>query len=273
MNIINKIIDELRYRIPSEILNIAFKDNNNNWRQHQPISLNEQILTKVIRPRVIVDSNIIGGQEVLINLDGLYPEYQDVQNIVYIIPMEKTQYRQIMSALSISFLPYASALGSSGTGMATFGNMNTNELTNVGMRINNAMSSVPVISTSTVELIGDNTIVIRNPNRMTGFYQLRCILANEANLNNINHRSIHPFAKACEFAVKSYIYNKMIIPMDTTYLLGGQDLGAVKTYIESLSDSEENYQTYLKEVLQAVLFMNDQESYTRFIRCQISPGI
>ena len=78
MNIINKIIDELRYRIPSEILNIAFRDSNNNWRQHQPISLNEQILTKVIRPRVIVDSNIIGGQEVLINLDGLYPEYQDV---------------------------------------------------------------------------------------------------------------------------------------------------------------------------------------------------
>ena len=65
----------------------------------------------------------------------------------------------------------------------------------------------------------------------------------------------------------------MIIKIDQAYLTGGQELGAFKNYVENLSDAEENYQTYLKEVMQKVFFMNDSSNYNRFIALQMNPSI
>jgi hypothetical protein len=269
MSILTKALDEIKYRIPIQVLMEAFKPNHTTWRPTAPVSMDSEILNKVIKPRVVVDTNIVGGQTALISLDGLTPEYIDRYSMLYHIPPERLNNRAIMSVLSVGLAPY----GVGNNGFPSVASNCSSDLVGVGARVGNSFSSVPMMSNATAELVERSTVVVRDSAHPNYYYVLRCVVANEANMENINPRSWHVFAKLCELAVKSYIYNTMLIKMDQAFLSGGQELGAFKNYVEGLSDSEEMYQTQLREVWQAVNFMNSASDYSRFIRLQVSPGI
>src|SRR5574343_1842064 len=272
MNPISKAMDEAKFTIPLEVLKEAFKDDRPTWRR-APISLDEMILSKVIRPRVLVDCNLVGGQMVLVPLEGLTPDFVDNFNLVYHIPKDRTNNRSIISVASVSYMPYASAYNSAGLGYGAVSPLSMNEVANAAQRVADSVSGVPPISNANAELIGENTVLIKDQFRVTSAYILRCLLANEEQLNNISPRSYPNFAKLCGLAIKSFIYRTLLIRIDQAYLQGGQELGAMKSYVESLSDSEEMYQTYLNEIWRPTAFMNDQQSYTRYIKLQINPGV
>lgn len=272
MSIFAKVVDEVKMTIPPQILQVAFRDNVSNWRK-APVSLDDMIMNKVIKPRVLVDANLVGGQISMINLANMVPKYSDNASIVYELPPEATQNREIISVLSVNLLPYVASgpnTNSSG-GISNVGQVN--DISSVSMRVMDSHSNMPVVSTAHADLIGYNTVLIRNTARAAGMYQLRCILSNSENLNNINPRSWLSFTELCVLAVKSYIYNNLIISIDSAYLTGGQELGAVKNYVEGLSDSESMYRTYLNEVWAATAFCNDTDSFHRLIRAQFSPGL
>lgn len=274
MNIIRIAVDDIKRKIPSEVLKVVFQDKTSGWRNaNAPISIDEEIISKVIKSRVIVDTNLLGGQTIVVSLEGLNPRFVDTFTVVYEIPAERVMFRSIMSVLSISYLPYAASFNSMGAGMGIVNPSSMNDVSGAAQRVGDSMSSIPNISNANVELIGHNTVLIREQVRITNAYQLRCVVANEENLANINPRSFLNFARLCELAVKSHIYNKMIIAMDMAYLSGGQELGAFKTYVENLSDSEEMYGTYLREVWAATAFMNSTQDYSRFIRTQMNPAL
>lgn len=273
MNIINKCLSELSYRIPPQLLQQAFKEDVVNWRQ-APISLNEKISNKVIRPRVLVDTNLVGGQVVVIPLAGITPRYVDNYMIVYEVPEELCNYRTIMSVLSIGYLPYSGSFNGMSQGMGIVNTNSMSDLMSAAQRVGDSHANIPSISNASVELIGQNTVMIRDQLRMTNAYQLRCVIGNEENLNNIQPRSIPTIARLVELAVKSYIYNTMIIKVDQAYLTGGQELGAMKNIIEGYSDAEQMYQDYLKEVVASVMFMNNSvTAYERLIKLQVSPSL
>jgi hypothetical protein len=93
-------------------------------------------------------------------------------------------------------------------------------------------------------------------------------------MQNINPRSWHAFAAMCALAVKSHIYNTLIIKLDRAYLTGGQELGAVKSWIEDkCGDAEEQYQTFLREKWMKIAKMNNTQAYQRQLRTMINPGI
>jgi len=270
MSILTKALDNIKFTIPIEVLNIAFRDTLQNWRQ-APVSLDDLIMTKIIKPRVLVDTNLVGGVTVLVSLEGVQPRFVDNYAVLYEVPAEKIMYREIISVLSVSYLPVSGTYGTLGNSIGNV--LTTNDVSSAAQRVSNSFANIPVTSTATVDLVGYNTILIRDQQRVTSNYQLRCVLANEENLNNINPRSYLAFAKLCELAVKAYIYNTLIISIDKAYLVGGQELGAIKNYVDNLSDSNEMYNTYLREVWQATAFMNQTQAYSRFIKVQISPGI
>ena len=272
MMILTKALDELKYTIPMEILREAFKDDLQNWRQ-APVSLDERILTKVIRPRVLVDANLVGGITTIVPLDGLTPTYVDMYTLIYNIPADRISYRDIIAVLAVGYLPYGLAYNGLDNGIGSTNPSSMNDVSSGARRVGDAMSTIPLVSNALVELIGYNTILIRDQQRVTATYQLRCILGNDENLNNINPRSYHNFCKLCELAVKAYIYNTLLIKIDTAYLTGGQELGSFKSYVESLSDANENYRTYLTEVWRSTASCNDTVRYDRLIKMQISPGI
>lgn len=272
MNPFTKVVDEIVFTIPAEILKEAFIKPDQNWRL-PPISIGEAILNKVIRPRVLVDMDLVGGQTVMVPLNTLQPEFVDNYSVVYRIPKSMTQNRSITSVLSVGYMPYANAYNSSGVGYGNVTPGSMGEVVNAGQRVMDSFSGVPPVSNANANIIAENTVLIRDQFRVTSAYILRCLVGNEENLNNISPRSYLALSELCQFAVKSFIYNTLIIKIDKAFLEGGQELGSFKTYIDSLADSETNYKTYLKENWQAVAFVNDHYAYNRLIKNMVSPGV
>lgn len=272
MDAIKKALDEIKFRIPPQILDLAFSYKGYGFRA-PPTSIDESMMNLVIRPRVLVDADLVGGMMVVIPLDGIEAEYIDNYSLVYKIPDERVLNRTLLSVLSIGYMPYSNGFNSMGSSYGNIAPTSISDVNSVNQRLADSYASVPPISNATVDIIGHNTVVIRDQFRVSAAYQLRALVSNEANLNNINPRSYHAFAKLCEFAIKSYIYKEMIIQIDRGFLQGGQELGIVKTYIEGLADSEENYQTYLQQKWRKVAMLNDVQSHTRFLKLQMNPAI
>lgn len=272
MSAITKMLDHIKMTIPFEVLRVAFRDDQHNWRQ-APTGLDNLIMEKVIKPRVLIDADLVGGSITIISVGGLTPKYVDDFSFIYEIPLDRTSNREIVSILSVGYLPYAGAFGYGTMNQPAMTSGSMNDVTSGGQRLMDSFSSIPVVSTATCDLIGYNTVIIRDSQRLSANYTLRCVIANDVSLVNINPRSWINFSELAALAVKSYIYNKLIIQIDQAYLSGGQELGSMKNYIDNLSDSEQMYQEYLRNVWQAVAFHNDSQSHERFIRIQISPGL
>ncbi len=269
MNPLTKALDDIQYRIPMLVLQIAFKDDLQNWRQ-APLSLREMIMNKLIRPRVLMDIDIVGGQVVIVPLEYVSPKYIDTYTIVYQVPGELVNYRTIMSVLNVGYMPYAGAYNSLGGGVGVSSPCGSSDLMSAAQRVSDSYSNIPAISNATAEIIGDNTVLIRDQLRITNNYQLRCVLGNEELLNNIQPRVIPMLTKVIELAVKSYIYNTLTVKIDQAYLTGGQELGSIKNIVESYSDAEQMYQDYMREQMsKAMFFNNNSASHERFIKLQI----
>jgi hypothetical protein len=260
MNPIQKSLSEIKYRIPPEVLNTVFVKRLERWRD-TPKSIDEQIMSLVIRPRVLTDCNLVGGREIWILLDGCRIGGDDVYQSVFRIPKERTNGASIMSVLNISF---ADPSRISAAGIAANGQ--NNMMLQAGQAVMDAMGMIPQTSTARIELIGENVVLVRDVMTMPANAYLRCLVANDENMNNIQLRSYHHFAKLVEYAVKSYIYNFYIVDLDVGELRGGQTLGVIKTLIDGYADAEENYQTYLREKWAKVAFMNDNERFNRNLR-------
>lgn len=266
MQALKKAVDEVKYRIPKEILNEVFKEVSFNYRA-TPVSIDEQILTKVVRARVLVDCNLVGGTEALISLEGVPAENVDIYSTVYHLPKDKTQNRSIMSVLSVTYM--APGMSAMTNAMQGFKPCSVTPSLQAGQAMMDSYSPMPATSTAKVQLIAENTIMIRDTAPPVGHAMLRCVLANDENLAHIQMRSIPDFCKLVELACKSYVYNEFIIKLDRGQLYGGHDLGKFKEIIEGYADSEEMYEDFLRNKWQAVAFMNDTESFTRYTKLMI----
>jgi len=263
MNPIRKAVDDIKFVIPRQILETVFVKNGFNYR-NTPVNIDEQIINAVIRPRVLVDCNLIGGAQVMVSLAGLEQERVNNYTVVIRIPKERTQGRSIVSALNLTYADpgYAEAIGPNTV-------LNGGDMMNLARGLFNSSTNMPSISTASVQIIGENVIMIRDANHLPGTVYLRCMIANDAEMNHLQVRAYRHFSKACEYAVKAYIYNEYVIQMGQAELYGGQELGVFKEIISQYSDANELYETYKVEKLQKVLLMNDRESFSRAINSMI----
>lgn len=272
MSAIKKAIDEIRFNIPTDVLEFAFADHNAQYYS-VPTSLDHRITLKLIRPKVLVDCNIVGGQFDIVSLQGITPIAPDNISLVYQIPKNRTGGRSIFSVLSVGYMPYGNVWAGelSGYGVQPFNHIST--VANAAQRVGDSHSEIPAVSSATAELIGENVVLIRDSLRLTAVYFLRCILANEENLNNINPRSWLNFAELCVLATKAYIYKECRFKIERGYLENGQELGVMKEIVESYSDAHEMYNTYLKEVWRSTAVNNDPWVRNRLIKMSMNPGI
>lgn len=265
MGPIGKAIDEVKFRIPRRILEEVFLKRSERWRS-APTSLDEEILKAVVRPRVLVDCNLVGGTEAFIPLETAPVERANDYTSVYRIGKDLTQGRTIISALNITFSDPTRA-AAYGYGTAASGNYSI--MQNVGQGVMDAHGAIPVTSTASVQLIAENTVMVRDTTLLPANIYLRCVLANDENMSHIQIKSYREFSKLVEHAVKAFIYNAYVIEMDMGQLVGGQNLGRFKEIVDGYADQEELYQTFLGERWQKVAFMNDTETYKRFLKMKI----
>ena len=268
MNPITLAVNSIKYKIPKEILIEVFAPKVYNWFATQA-NYEEELTRIVIRGRVMVDCDLVGGTEVFIALWDVPSQVLSTDRLmtVYHIPKSKTQGRTITSVLSLS---YVSGAASSYMNTANaFDPCTVTDLNLAASAMLDAAGGTPLPSSAKVQLIGENTVMVKDTVTSAGVGLLRCILANDENMSNIQPRSIPAFSKLCELAVKSYVYNQFIITMDKGRLEGGAELGRFREVIDSYSDAEEQYQDYLLNTWQKVAFMNDRESYERFTKMMI----
>ena len=275
MNALIYAINEITHVIPHELLQAAFTIDD----YPETVNLNtvdDKILRKLLRKRVLIDMNITGGIETIIPLNNVQPSFYEYFYTIYQIPPEMTMNKEIVSALNIMLMPGSGVFGQGNLGGNSFGNigyMNENPVMNVANRIGSAASPSGVLSNAHLEIVGYNTILIYANFRVLTNFGLRVLLENDSNLNNIQPRSYKDVSMACVLACKAYIYNKLIIPVNSGYLASGQDLGMFKSILESYSEAEADYNTFLRERLGAVLFMNDTTRHNRFLASMINPSL
>jgi hypothetical protein len=271
MNVIRKSIDEVKYRIPKAILEKVFLNYGTYNRYVTPTNIDDQILNLVIKSRVLVDCNLIGGTQAMIPLSGLSFDRTDLNETVINIPKSRTQGKSINSVLNVAFVSPTST--SAGMGFGSFNSnnnmMNGSALMGSAKAALAAFDNIPLVSTATVQLLGENTILIRDNIQINQNCYLRCILANDEELSNIQLRSYKNFAKLVEFATKAYVYNNLIVEIDQGQLQGGVNLSIIKEIIGNYADAEQNYQDYLKDVWEVVAYMNDDASYSRYMKLVI----
>lgn len=270
MNILIKILDEIKFTIPEAILRNTFKSDVNYNTRTAPFSIDYEIKNKVLGPRFFKDCDIVGGQEAIIDIGDIQPEFLDFFSMVYVIPSERLNYKSIMSVLSVGFMPYGNSLTSfSNTSYAVAPGGGMNDVSNAASLVMDSHGSIPDVSTARADLIGDNIIMIRSNQRVNSVYQVRCLLTNEAELQNFNPRYALRISDGAILCVKSYIYNKLRIDIDRGFLSGGQELGYIKEYVESLADAETMYREFMRTVMSQISLMNNSVEHQRFIKLQL----
>lgn len=205
------------------------------------------IADTLVRNRVLKDCDIVGGEQVVIPLNGL-PDAITNGAMIYRIPLSSTAGRYINSVLSLEMgtwngqYPGANAL-SSANGPEGSG-------------------------THHVKLVGTNTIAVQE-NIPTANLHLRCILGNDANMNNFNEKAKLAFGEMCVLAAKATIYNKLAIAIGEAGNNGGNTNAATQQMVDSYADATELYNEFVRVRWNKISKLTDRKTHQRIIQMGI----
>ena len=268
MNAISIALQEIRYTIPYEVLELAFVQNEPyvGRVRNELISLDERIRNTIIRTRVMTNCNLVGGEPVIIYLGSNSINISEVLPAEYVISIPKhlTNGKSIVAVLSlVSNFGYVNP--------ASFGYVSP--LLSSANNMYNSLANETIMQSSRLEMIGDNVILVKDPSMYLFNTAMRCVLENDPNMSNLHPRFIPAFANLCVLATKSYIYNHCKVKMDQAFLYGGHELNSVTDIIDGYSDAEQMYQEYLGTVFKKILYMNAPSNMTRTIRSMFGNNI
>lgn len=266
INPITKAISDVKFRIPKAILEEAFlrRRGFSQFAKTTPVSLDYRIREEVIDARVIPDCNLVGGTEVTIPLHSVVPIHAPEHKTVYRIPLSLTQNRKITRVYALVYgtggVPTHSNFFSSGGSIY--------DDAAAGLLASHA--PIPHVQNIEVRLIGENTIMTDNMVPISPNLHLRCVLEADNEFSHLKPTSIPIFSKLVEYAVKSYVYNTLIIEVDSAYLTGGQELGRFLSIIEDYSDSETLYEELFNDKWKKVAIFSDDQARKRHLKMVVS---
>lgn len=259
MNAIQKALQEIRYKIPKEILAAAFIEDQP-FRTPTSTNLDYAIREKVIVDRVLVDINLQGGQLHMVDMSSIVPQSIDQFQAVFHIPKELTGGRTISRALALSY-----------GDQRAYGNylQSTTAYNTVADQLNGVLSShlgIPMTETTNVELIGENTVLVTDMTAVPTRTHLRCYLDHDPELSQMRPTLVPLFSELVTYAVKSYIYNTLMMKIGRDVMVGGRDLGEFKRQVEAMADAEELYITMVNGRWVKAVRLNDNLSRRRITR-------
>jgi len=104
MNALLYSINEILHQIPRDILHAGMMIDENDSIANLT-TIEDKILNKVLKKRVLLDANIIGGIETIIPLTNVQPSYYEQYYTIYNIPSDLTMNKEIMSVLGMASVP------------------------------------------------------------------------------------------------------------------------------------------------------------------------
>lgn len=258
MNAINNALSKIKFNIPYEVLNIAFVEYDN-YNYNKIISLDEQIMAKVIRPRVLVDCNLISGQEMYVDLTFANVKYLATGEYLLEIPKKYTNGKSIIQPLELICNVYYTN---------TFPGSNSSPYVNDAVKMYNNLASHNIIQTSRLELIGENEVLVHDSSVQIINGVLRCRVELDSNLSSLHPSAFIKLENLCVLAVKAYIYNKCKILIDKGYITGGHELSSISEIVDSYQDANEQYYEFLQNTMRKVFFCSQSDNMNRFIQMQ-----
>jgi len=241
MNRVQILLQEIKNRIPMEILNRAFIVEEGLGILNT--SLDHRIKTTIIDSRVRLDLDLMGGE--VQDIEMFNCRQTVIGNGVRIdIPINLTGGRALTSVLSASYgLNYENTSGPT---------------------IASSVHQQPPSVMTKIHVINDNSIYI------AGLYNvnitaIKCLLTNDANFNNINIRYMKYIGKLSTMATKAYIYNTMSLRLSNATVVEGESLAAISAKVESYADAQELYDTELK-LWKSISILNDEKASNDFHR-------
>jgi hypothetical protein len=266
MNPVQKAIFEAKWQIPSELLQECFIARTFDpvigpqARARLPVSIDHQIRQHVVNPKVIVDTNLVGGIELTIPLASLVPNNISPWVTTYTVPKALTQGRVISRVVSMT-IGQGSVMGTTNMGM-----QGASPLLDAASGVLSSALPIPLVSTAYIQMIGENTFLIDDNMALPNNVWLRCIVEADEDFNHISPPLWLDFAELVVYATKAYIHNKLVIEVGMAQLVGGQELGRFKEILDTYSDAAQNYKDFLAEKWRVSQLLDDPSQHRRHLR-------
>jgi len=245
-NIIDKSINDVKFRIPKEILKLAFLSESN----FKVKSLDEQIRHLVVIPRVLTDINMISCNTMYVPLLSSNVTHSDDFGFVVHVPKKQMNNKSIVEPEAITQLDaVVENRGYQTDGNTSYVEVNTN---------------LQLIGENTFQVVGDDTTILNNS-------FLRCSVNYSNTLRELQPGSYRNISKLVTLAVKAYIHNSLVVKLDMGYVYQGAELGVIKDLVSNLEGAEEEYDDHLNLVVGKSLFMADKPNHNAFVQRLFQP--
>lgn len=231
--------------IPEEILKIAFKKESPTGL---PIPVYEVIRQDVISRFVLQECNLYGGVIKSIPLKQEYVErvlrselrvfslHNETE--IYRIPPEERENSEIGEILDISPPINGTVMNGYGTmGMANAGT----SLMAAANRTLESQNARSFRGKPLVELLSGDLVRLSPASFVMYDWILTVRLMYDERFTNMNSGAIKPFCDLVLAAVKSYIYNKLIVKLDQYAIEGGALMPSIRAIIEEYKYAKEEY--------------------------------
>lgn len=247
-NTMRMVLSNIHNSIPEEILNIAFNPTNN------AVSVDQTIITKVIKNRVLMECNLMAGvtKHILLTYAMIEPMHRTSQEnrtfvgnfSVYRVPEYDRDFRPIVSVSAVNYpnytdgLPYVYSRPGLGANAYKLGR---------AVLESHTMTSGLVVPTGKV-LPGGGDLIQLTPAQHTNVdWLVTCRLAYDENFTDLNHSAVFALMDLTLSATKAYIYNRMAIVIDQARIIHGAEQGVIRDIISKYDSEEEKYKELLSE--------------------------
>lgn len=257
MRPIDYALNYISLRIPREIIEIAFTTNT---PMDKLTTLEDKIVSNVIQKYIRPDLNMMGGSILNLYLDRCKVEpLPDSTEFLVRVPKDLTDGLSIIRPLNIS---------------ARLTNTDLHQIYNgarakspiaIASKMLNHVDLQPSLTSTNLELLGDNLIRCREPISVRLYKFMQVIVENKENFSNIQPQYFDKFGELCLSATKMAIYNKLVVSFDMGFIKGGHEISVIKDIVDGYSDEHENYKELLT-LWKKIATLNDQHRMHKLIK-------
>jgi hypothetical protein len=253
INNIQFILQQIKISIPAEILDLAFRDDASRFTTNG--NIDQMLEDRILYQYVMQDCNIFAGQLQKIPLDDTWIESADMPYgtgydrwTIYRIPPQARDNRRITRVIEIT--PAVDWMRGAGGVPATTG-LNFKTLAEVSLNSHNYHNNInmpnavlldgDLIQVDTIQNFGYNWLAV-------------CQLEYNINFENVEAGNVKWIAEMAIQMTKRYIYNKLLVSINTGILILGRDASIIKDTINSYADAADKYNDALNNFRGASLF-------------------
>lgn len=244
-NAIEMVMAEVNAEIPPQILHMALVTANRRFTVFSNIQ--QFILQKIIRERVLIECNLIGGKPKSIVLQQKFLEttIKELEGFaggdggfdVYRIPPE---YRDGMPIAQVIGVQYPYGTSNSGVSGLDVNRGGYNMIDQASEVLNSYTLSSPR-NHPTAELLSGDLIKIIPSMYSHCNWLLTCRIAYDDVFTNLHTSAFDTLSDMVVAATKAWIYTNLMIDIDRAAVECGQDIGTVRSIIEEYRDANQQY--------------------------------